>query len=112
MTDTPKLLICNPDLPGWFHGNHHVGSIATARDCQHQIRISAAGVGVLLTTPGLETCCWYCIPGDLDDDSFVVLPEIAEFFKQETGQELTENITNGVRMLAMRVARGNRRRGR
>lgn len=88
MTVKAPLLICNPDQPGWKHGEAHVGAIADY--CRHKIRISAAGVGRLLLTPGLETVCVLCVPRD--SVSGGVLPEVAEQFKAETGRELTPEL--------------------
>lgn len=83
-----RVLICNPDEPGWIHGKS-VAQLATAPWCNHRVMVSAAGVGVLLTTPGMVTCCVRCMPLDVPVEEFELMPEIQQQFKEETGEELT-----------------------
>lgn len=109
MSDQP-LLICNPDEPGWRHAEHSVTSTATAPWCRHKIKVSAAGVGALLTRPGLLTCCWMCIPPDIEDSPFEVLPEIKATFEAETGLPLTDAYADWVRRAGIAQGRRNGRR--
>jgi hypothetical protein len=81
-------LICNPDEPGWIHGKS-VAQQATAPWCRHRVMVSAAGVGILLTTPGMVTCCVRCMPTDVPPEEFELMPEVAQQFREETGEELT-----------------------
>lgn len=83
-----KVLICNPDEPGWIHGKS-VAQQATAPWCNHRVIVSAAGVGVLMTTPGMMTCCVRCMPLDVPASEFELMPEIAQQFEEETGEKLT-----------------------
>lgn len=111
MTDSP-LLICNPDQPGWLHAEHSVTSIATAPWCQHKIKVSPGGVHALLTRPGLLTCCWTCMPPDIDKSQWAVLPEIKANFEAETGEELTPAFAEELRQLGLAQGRRNRNRRR
>lgn len=111
MTDKPNVLICNPDEAGWIHGKS-VSQIATAPWCQHPVKVSAAGVGLMLTTPGLLSCCWRCIPGDADPNGFQVLPEVRQQFEEETGELLTDEIAEKLKRAALRVAARNKPQGR
>lgn len=83
-----KVLICNPDEPGFLHGAS-MSAQATAPWCRHRVMVSAAGVSLLMTTPGLVTCCLRCMPTNVDPEDFELMPEIAQQFKDETGEELT-----------------------
>lgn len=85
MTDE-KILICNPDHPLWFHTPTSITSIA---DCGHQVKISASGVGLLLTTPGLKTVCMHCLPPKGEHAEYHLEPETAAEFKRETGEDIT-----------------------
>jgi hypothetical protein len=104
-TDSSPLLICNPDEPGWFHGVANVASVADYYACQHPIRISAAGVGLLLTTPGLQTVCLRCIPRDRGP--LVVPAGIRAQFEQETGRPLSPEIISIAEVVADFVAAHN-----
>lgn len=98
MANDYPLLVCNPDTPGWFHGVANVGAIADYVYCRHPIRISAAGVGLLLTTPGMQTVCFLCVPSDAGE--FRLAPEVKQQFEEETGQELTPDLVDFVRIAA------------
>lgn len=101
--EKPPLLICNPDEEGWYHGVANVGSIADY--CHHPIRISAAGVGLLLTTPGMQTVCFRCTPSGAKE--FRLAPEVKQQFEEETGQPLTPALVGLVQVVASAVARRN-----
>lgn len=103
----PHLLVCNPDEPDWIHGPS-MAAEATAPFCRHKVRISPAGVSILLSTPGLKTCCFMCIPPDAV--GFQVPPEIAEHFHEVTGRPLDTNLINMVQFFAEVVKERNRRR--
>lgn len=101
--DKPPLLICNPDEPGWFHGVANVAGVADY--CGHPIRISAAGVGLLLTTPGLQTCCFLCTPQGAKE--FRLAPEVKQQFEEETGTELTPDLVRTVQLMSEVIAATN-----
>lgn len=107
MTLQPHLLVCNPDEPDWIHGPS-MAAEATAPFCRHKVRISAAGVSILLSTPGLKTCCFMCIPPDAV--GFAVPPEIREHFRDVAGKELDDDLIALVQFFASIVQERNRRR--
>lgn len=105
MTDS-RLLICVPDGPPW---RASMASVTSVADCNHKVQISAAGVGLLLTTPGLKTCCMFCIPPD-DDTRLEVPEEIRQQYKEEMGHELTGNVIEMARVWTRMIQARNRHR--
>lgn len=88
MTDS-GVLLCNPDEPGWINAKASVAQLATAPWCRHRVTVSAAGIGILLTHPGMVTCCIRCVDPDLKASEIQLLPEVAQQFEEETGEKMT-----------------------
>jgi hypothetical protein len=93
MSDERRVLICNPDEPGFVHGAS-MSATATAPWCRHRVKVSASGVSVLMTTPGMVTCCIRCMPLDVAPSEFQLVPEVARQFEEETGEKLTPGHAN------------------
>lgn len=88
MTSDKMLLLCNPDEPGWFNASASVTSVG---DCGHQIVVSASGLGLLLTTPGLSPICLRCIPPDDGEETeYILPPEIRAQVEAEIGEPITD----------------------
>lgn len=102
---TAPLLICNPAEPGWQHGVAYVTQVADF--CRHPVTVSAAGVGRLLLTPGMQTVCVRCIPPDVVYGG--VLPEVAQQFEEEMGRPLNGTDEAKMLLIAAFVARRNGR---
>lgn len=99
------ILICSPDEPGFAHAP---ASATTKADCGHQVSISAPGVGLLLTTPGLKTCCMFCIPPG--DGQMVIPQEIRDHYKEVMGEDLPDDVVLMAKLWATYISGLNRHR--
>lgn len=84
----PRYLVCNPALPGYINAPN---SVTSEGDCGHLVKVSPSGVGLLLTTPGIKTCCLYCVKrmAKGEDVEWAVPAETAAEFKETTGLEIS-----------------------
>lgn len=99
MDDKPKMLLCSPKEPGWTAAPGSVTGVCAR--CRREIWISVAGVSILLSTPGLEVMCLYCVPprsaGKIE---YMLHPEVAAEFARHTGAPPTPDMMEFVERIA------------
>lgn len=99
------ILICVPDEPGFITAP---ASVTTVADCNHKVAISAAGVGILLTTPGVKTCCMFCIPPE--EGQMHIPDEIREEYKAVMGEDIPPHVELMAEVWAKFISVRNRQR--
>lgn len=98
------ILICVPDEPGWTTAP---ASVSTIADCNHKVMVSAAGVGIMLTTPGVKTCCMFCIP---PDGEMHIPAEIRQEYKEVMGEDIPAEVELMAEVWAKFISERNRHR--
>lgn len=90
-----SILLVIPAEPGWYPGAVSVTQIGCTG---HPVYVSAAGVSVLLTHPGMKTrCVQHMTRHELLTSQFVTPPEVRQQFTNETGIEITDLLTRSMR---------------